>query len=199
MPRTTTLEKWEADVPEQFQFTLKISNDITHAKKLDIDPESINTFLKAASHIGYKKGCLLIQFPGSVTSAYHGHVEQILKRVYEQDVKSVWRKAIEFRSTSWYENSETYRLLEDWGATIVLHDMPKSNNLNAEATGHFFYFRFHGPKGDYRGDYTEHFLMEQSERIRHILHSGKDVYAYFNNTMGGAFNDAMRLKGMVEK
>ena len=32
-----------------------------------------------------------------------------------------------------------------------------------------------------------------------ILERGKDVYVYFNNTMGNAFENAITLKQMVEE
>ncbi|MCW3111159.1 MAG: hypothetical protein JWQ09_5665, partial [Segetibacter sp.] len=81
----------------------------------------------------------------------------------------------------------------------VLHDMPKSTNLVLNEAAKFNYFRFHGPKGDYRGNYSNDFLREQSEKIRKSLNDGMDVYAYFNNTMGNAFENAVSLKAMVEK
>ncbi len=75
--------------------------------------------------------------------------------------------------------------------------MPKSKNLEFNEAVGFIYFRFHGPKGDYRGSYSIEFLEEQAEKIESLLHDGKDVYAYFNNTMGNAFENAMSLKAMV--
>ena len=36
-PLRSTYEKWAKDVPEDFQFTLKLSKDITHVKELGYD------------------------------------------------------------------------------------------------------------------------------------------------------------------
>ncbi len=198
IPMLSTFEKWTNEVSEKFQFTVKLWREITHVKELRFDPNNIDPFLKAADYIGNKKGCLLVQFPGSITAEYNDQVGQLLQRLQQADTKNQWRKAIEFRSVTWY-NNETYKLLERYDAELVLHDMPKSKNLDVNEAANFVYYRFHGPKGDYRGSYSNDFLEEQSEKIRRWLSAGKDVYAYFNNTMGNAYENAMSLKEMVEK
>jgi uncharacterized protein YecE (DUF72 family) len=198
IPMLSTFEKWSLDVPEEFRFTVKLWREITHAKHLDCDLQNIDLFLNAAKFIANKKGCLLIQFPGSITADYGAPVEWILRRIQVLDPENEWRKAVEFRSATWY-NDQTYKLLDTYGASIVLHDMPKSKNDVLNEAAVFVYCRFHGPAGDYKGSYSNDFLEEQSEKIRSWLNDGKDVYAYFNNTIGNAFENAMTLKGMVEK
>lgn len=198
IPMLSTFEKWSLEVPENFQFTIKLWKEITHVKQLNINLDNIDVFINAVTYIGNKRGCLLIQFPASITAEYSSKVEQILQRLQKLDKENKWRKAIEFRSVSWYNNS-TYELLDSYNATLVLQDMPQSRKLDVEGSSDFFYFRYHGPKGDYRGSYSNEFLDEQSEKIRSLLNSGKDVYAYFNNTMGNAFENAMSLKASVEK
>src|SRR4249920_403941 len=51
-PLRSTYEKWANDVPADFQFTLKLSRDITHAKDLNADISCMNAFLEAASGTG---------------------------------------------------------------------------------------------------------------------------------------------------
>ena len=198
LPMLSTFEKWSFDVPEDFQFTIKVWKEITHIKKLKTDIDNVAIFLKAAGGIGDKKGCLLVQFPGSVTLDFYNEVEEILLKIQELDSENAWQKAIEFRSTTWYVG-ETDELLGSIGASMILHDMPKSKNLEINEKIPFVYFRFHGPTGNYRGTYSNEFLEEQSGKIRNCMNDGKDVYAYFNNTMGSAFDNAMSLKAMVEK
>lgn len=196
IPMISTFEKWSLEVPEDFEFTLKLWQEITHVKQLNIAYENIDIFFKAAKNIGNKKGCLLVQFPGSITAGYSSVVEKILLRLHELDNANEWRKAIEFRSTSWY-TSDTYNLVDKYNASIVLHDMPKSKNFATGEAAKFIYIRYHGPKGDYRGSYTNEFLEEQAANITTYLNDGKDVYVYFNNTMGSAFDNAMSLKAML--
>jgi uncharacterized protein YecE (DUF72 family) len=198
IPRQSTFKKWLCDVPTDFQFTIKVWQEVTHVKQLNINLENIDVFFTSANHIGDKKGCLLIQLPGRITADFTTPLKQILVRLDKLDPENQWRKAIEFRSLTWY-SSKTYTLLDKYNTSIVLHDMPKSKNFNFNEGAAFIYFRFHGPKGDYRGSYSIGFLEEQAEKMRSLLHEGKDVYAYFNNTMGNAFENAMSLKAMVDK
>ncbi|MEP7106473.1 MAG: DUF72 domain-containing protein [Ferruginibacter sp.] len=196
VPMPSTFEKWSLDVSEKFQFTIKLSREITHVKNLNANFDYINTFLKAADRIGSKKGCLLVQFPGKITLDFYNQVEQIFVKLKEYDPENKWRKAVEFRNPTWYV-TETFELLDEYGAVIVLHDIPKAKNFDTNKAAKFIYLRFHGPKGDYRGSYSNDFLREQWEYIQGWLKNDKDVYAYFNNTMGAAFENAITLKEMV--
>jgi len=198
LPMPSTLLKWSLDVPQEFQFTFKLWREITHVKQLKTDFNNIEIFFKAAENIGNKKACLLVQFPGSITAEYSLQVEQILQKLRQPDDENQWQKAIEFRSKTWY-NDQTFDLLNKYGVSLVLHDMPKSKNLEFNGPAQFVYCRFHGPKGDYKGSYSKDFLEEQSEKIRSWLNGGKDVYVYFNNTMGNAFENAMNLKELLDE
>ncbi len=196
-PMPSTFEKWSQEVPSDFRFTVKLLKDITHVKNLSVDPETIAAFLRTATHLGPGKSCLLIQFPASITSDFIKGVEKVLKIIHQLDKDGAWQKVVEFRHRSWY-TKPTLRLLARYQAATVLQDMPRSNNLDAIVDGPVGYFRFHGPKGDYRGSYDETFLKEQANKIQLLLQGGRDVYVYFNNTMGDAFNNAMLLKRLVD-
>lgn len=196
VPMPSTFERWSLEVPANFQFTIKLWKEITHVKTLKFDLDNIDIFLKAADRLGSKKGCLLIQFPGKITFDYYNEVEQILERLQQVDLDNQWRKAIEFRSPTWYI-SETHELLDEYDASIVLHDIPKAKNMELNKAAKFIYIRYHGPTGNYRGSYTHDFLRDQYKKIKGWLKEGKDVYAYFNNTMGSALENAMSLKAMA--
>jgi uncharacterized protein YecE (DUF72 family) len=198
IPRLSTFEKWADDVTEGFQFSIKILKDITHVKNLNTEFKIVKSFISAANHLGNKKGCMLIQFPGRITSDYARDVEKILTHISKADSKNEWRKAVEFRSSTWY-TERTKKFLHQYHAALVLHDMPKSGNLKLDENASFQYFRFHGPTGDYRGSYSEKFLQEQASKIADALLQGRDVYAYFNNTMGDAFQNAATLIAKAEK
>lgn len=193
VPLATTFKKWAEDVPKEFQFTVKLWRDITHAKNLDFDLKNIDHFMNALSLMADKKGCLLIQFPASIHFAYLKKVEEILQRLKKADPDQIWRIAVEFRHTSWY-NDKTYSLLDKYHASIVLHDMPKSHTETLNKKAEFIYFRFHGIKGDYKGSYPDDHLKKYALLISGWLEQGKDVYAYFNNTMGNAYINAQTLR-----
>lgn len=197
-PKHSTYKKWSLDVPDDFQFTLKLSKVITHAKELENDLSCMNEFIHTAGGTGNKKGCVLLQFPGKISLDHFEKVEMILDYLEQSDPQNEWRKAVEFRNSSWYVG-ETWELLDEFSAAMVLHDMRKGANSEFRGNAEFVYLRFHGPKGDYRDSYPDSFLREKADLIRSWLKQGKDVYAYFNNTMGSAYENALSLKRMLEK
>lgn len=197
-PLRSTYEKWARDVPDNFQFTLKLSKDITHAKDLSGDLACMDTFLQAAAGTGNKKGCLLIQFPGKITLDHFSRVEEILTRLRSHDPDQQWRKAVEFRNESWYI-TETTELLNEHNATMVLHDFSKARLSAWGGHASFMYLRFHGPGGNYRDSYSEQVLIEKTAMIREMAAAGKDVYVYFNNTAGNAFENARYLQAIVDQ
>ena len=191
-PQRSTYEKWANDVGEDFQFTLKLSKDITHAPDLKSDIACMDNFLQSAMGAGNKKGCILIQFPGKINLEHFTQVEQILEQLRLHDPDHEWRPAVEFRNESWYIR-ETTELLDEYGATMVLHDFSKAKISNVDTSANFVYMRFHGPTGNYRESYSDYALDEKAEVISEFLRTGKDVYAYFNNTAGNAFENARYL------
>ena len=92
-----------------------------------------------------------------------------------------------------------YEILDEFKASMVLHDMPKCIPPELNKNADFVYLRFHGEKGDYRGSYSIRHLENKANEIRGWLHRGKDVYAYFNNTIGDASSNLQTLIGLVEK
>jgi uncharacterized protein YecE (DUF72 family) len=197
-PLFSTYEKWAKDVPEEFRFSLKMSKEITHAKDLRGDLAPMKSFIHAAGGSGHKKGCLLLQFPGKITLDYFDKVENILGELQQQDPKHQWKKAVEFRNDSWY-TGETNELLNEYKAVMVLHDFKKAKNFTMSGDMDFVYIRFHGPSGDYRESYTEQFLKAKAADIQGWIKQGKDVYVYFNNTIGNAFENALTLMSFCNK
>jgi uncharacterized protein YecE (DUF72 family) len=197
-PQATTYEKWAADTPPDFQFTLKMSRDVTHAKELRGDLACMDRFLEAAGSVGNKKGCLLIQFPGKITIDYFNQAGQILERLNKMDAAGEWRKAVEFRNKSWYI-AETFELLDEYHSAIVLNDHPKGRIEEPSTNANFVYLRFHGPGGNYRDSYSDRFLEQKACEVINYMKEGKNVYVYFNNTIGDAFNNAKTLRsGIVD-
>ena len=192
-PLRSTYEKWVADVHDDFQFSLKLSKAITHDKDLSADISCVENFFCTASGASEKKGCLLIQFPGKLTIEHFKQVEKLLEQLRMHDPSGEWRKAIEFRNESWYIG-ETTELLDEFDATMVMHDFSRGKVTQTGCKANFVYMRFHGPAGNYRDSYTPKFIEEKAMQIKTITTSGKDVYAYFNNTIGGAFENARLLQ-----
>lgn len=194
-PKPSTIAKWATEVGDDFRFTFKCPKVISHAKHLQFDPEEVYGFTKLINEIGNKKGCVLVQLPPSLLVDNYSQLEKLLT-ILTNEHKN-WHIAIEFRHVSWYI-SEVIELLDSYKAAMVLHDLPKSATP-LDFVSDFFYLRFHGENGRYRGSYDNATLHQYAELIKEWLVNGKTVYCYFNNTMGEAFSNALDLKSNVFK
>ena len=197
-PLASTYRKWSEDVTEGFRFSIKLSKSVTHEKELKYDPSLVRSCLEPAEGLANKKGCLLIQLPGKINLDYFSKLEKLLERVDKLNTKKpTWRLAIEFRNADWYIR-ETEELLDEFTAALVFHDIPKGKIEETRVKAGFIYMRFHGPTGNYRGSYTEQQLKQKARMINEWRKQGKDVYAYFNNTIGSAFDNARRLQQLTD-
>ncbi len=194
LPLKRTVNKWADSVPGQFRFTFKLPRSVTHEKGKDIEPAEIKKFMEVINEVGSKAGCILVQFPPGARRNIHA-LEKILVHIAENS-HGQWTSAVEFRNMSWYDEP-AYRLLEKYNASLVVHDIPGKSPPADEYESEITYLRFHGPGGRYRGSYEEDFLEEYAKYINGYLNEGRTVYAYFNNTMGEAFNNLVALNNFV--
>lgn len=197
IPREDTVKRWADEVSEGFRFTFKLWKGITHAKGLIFDSKDVAHYLKVIAAAGEKKGCLLIQLPPSVTFNAALQVNLLLETVVNNEYSKGWRVCVEFRHLSWYRE-DTFTMLNSYDATLVLHDKNSNGMQLSHNETDFIYLRFHGPNGNYRGSYEDDFLQECSYYIKDWLTEGKEVYAYFNNTMGEAIQNLRLLSEYVK-
>ena len=196
VPMASTVAKWAADTPANFKFTFKLWRDVTHNKGLVFMAKDIRLFMETIAAAREKRGCLLVQFPGSIKPLHIRELEQLLMQIRLADPGNDWKVAIEFRHLSWYQ-SDTYDLLDSLDMGLVLHDKLSEGGTFVDANTDFVYVRFHGPGGNYRGSYDDQFLYEYASYIREWLSDGKEVYTYFNNTMGSAIQNMETLRAYV--
>jgi uncharacterized protein YecE (DUF72 family) len=194
LPLKRTVENWVKMVPDDFRFTFKLWKEVTHNKNLEFKDEDVKNFFDVVSNAGKKRGCVLIQFPPSMGISNLRQFKLLLQCI--NSVDHGFQIAVEFRNSSWYDD-DVYELLEANSATLVIHDIPKSRTPLSDFATEHIYLRFHGPTGNYRESYTESFLAEYATYVREWLDQEKDVYVYFNNTMGDAFENLRTLNRFV--
>ena len=197
LPRHSTVANWAAGVPGNFRFTCKISKTITHSRELQFTRKDVDDFMEVVNNVGEKKGCLLAQFPPSVTIDMLDRLERLLETLAEAVQNTSWKLAVEFRDPSWYER-EVYEILAEYNATLVIQDIPKSATPLDHVWGDIIYLRFHGPEPRYRGDYNDEFLKRYATYINTWMAEKKTVYCYFNNTVGAAFSNLQTLNSYVQ-
>jgi len=189
MPRPNVCESWRRRSPEGFRFVMKLNGLITHRRRLADCGEPLASFLEAVDRLEEKLGPILVQLPPRF-SADPQRLAAFLEICPERH-----RWAVEFRDPSWL-CEETYAVLRRHGAALAVHDMIRDHPH--QVTAKWVYMRFHGPQRAYEGCYPAEALAAEAERIRNYLAEGMDVYAYFNNDIGGhAVKNAADLRRLL--
>jgi uncharacterized protein YecE (DUF72 family) len=148
--------------------------------------------MSAVRHLGDRLGPMLYQLPPSKKINLE-RLESCLK-ILPKDVTSVF----EFREKSWYQPA-TCDLLDRYGASFVVHDMPGSRSERI-AVGPVVYVRFHGGEGKYWGRYSDEGLLSWTDWLIEQAERGRASWCYFNNDIHGhAIDDARTLKSMVRQ
>ena len=174
--------------PQNFEFSIKVPERITHRKKLDTSNDVISDFKEFLDKISPlynsgKLGAILIQLPPSFSIKYFNTLEKFLDKiprkpeggnqidnntitVTNNKVNNDYQYAIEFRHPSW--NTEgPLELLKHYNIANVITDSPEIENLSFLSTSivsssdHSF-VRFHG-RNISSGHYWYNYLYSKQE------------------------------------
>jgi len=192
LPDAGTFAKWRDQASRRFLYAVKASRFLTHMKKLKDPEEPIARFFDRAKHLGSHLGPVLYQLPPRwpVDLPRFEHFLAALPGGIQHTV--------EFRETSWYDK-RVYELLRRYKVAMCLHDMEGSAS-ERRVVGPFVYVRFHHGTKKYGGRYSDAKLDAWAEWLSERVTEGVDVFAYFNNDIGGhAPHDAIRLRQRMQR
>lgn len=166
-PRPQATAAWYGEVPAGFDFTLKMSQRVTHAKRLrDVDRE-MTWFWDGALGLQEKLGPVLVQLPPNF--------EMDLERLESFLAKhaSRGRLAFEFRHASWFADA-VYELLRRYRAAFAVVEMEADETTPRprEVTGDFVYMRLR------KEEYSEAELCDWTAWMRA---QSVDVYCYLKH------------------
>jgi uncharacterized protein YecE (DUF72 family) len=191
LPEESTFARWAERAPPGFLYAVKASRFLTHMKKLKDPEEPLDRLFTRMRPLGRFLGPVLYQLPPNfkLDRSRLEHFLQSLPR---------GRHVLEFRDPSWYVDDVNV-LLERFGVARCLHDM-KGSATGRERVGPFVYVRFHGASGTYSGGYPAARLEDWAQWIRCQRREGAEIFAYFNNDVGGhAPRDAATLRRCLEE
>jgi uncharacterized protein YecE (DUF72 family) len=191
LPLVKTFEKWYAETPPDFQFSLKGSRYITHIKRL-LDPEeSLDLFFERALHLQEKLRVVLWQFSPSFKINLE-RLSRFAKLLADYPV----RNTLEFRNESWM-TKKTIDLCKETKVGLCMADWPEFLD-DLPVTSDFVYIRRHGEGGSYATNYSKKALRNDASRLKSYVKDGKDAFIYFNNDFHGyAPKNARELTGML--
>lgn len=164
IPSRQLTEKWHEVVPNDFSFTLKLSQRITHQKRLKNVEDEMMLFLDGAAGIGEKLGPILVQLP-----PYFRKDDAVLKD-FVSNYANRGKLAFEFRHESWFVDS-TYDLLAEYGCALATVETEEGSAIR-KGTGSFIYIRLR--KGEYDN-------QELEDWRSWITEQSKDVYCYIKH------------------
>lgn len=167
IPTAALVGNWYDEVPTQFQFTLKVSQIITHRKKLKTVDAEMQRFLQGAAALREKLATLLVQLP----PFFRKDLETLENFVGK--FSSEARLSFEFRHPSWFCD-ELYQLLRRHQCALAVVEKEDGEGAEAprEVTAPFVYMRLR------KGEYSDSELEDWAKWIRQQT---VDVFCYLKH------------------
>lgn len=189
--KKSNLKRWRKDAPQDFLFTLKAFQGITHIKRLKDAQSEVQGFLQEASALGENLGPILFQLPPSLKCSPD------LLRDFLRDLPQEFRFTFEFRHISWFESREVEDILREKNCAFVIVSAPKLPET-VKITADWAYIRFHGKTAWYNYLYSDEEIQKWASIIRDMANTVKDIFVYFNNdTKAYAIRNAKLLKELT--
>ena len=139
MPKASVLQEWAAQVPEDFRFTLKAPQSITHFKRLKEAGESVAYFLRQAGALGHRLGPLLFGLPPNFKKDVQ-RLRDFLELIPEQH-----RIVFEFRHDSWFDD-EVFGALRQRQVALCITEAEDGPKVPQVATADWGYLRLRLPQ-----------------------------------------------------
>jgi uncharacterized protein YecE (DUF72 family) len=191
LQRPESYDKWYAETPKDFVFTVKGPRYITHMRRLkDVEKPLANFFASGVLNLKEKLGPILWQFapnfpfePEQETDRMQRFLEMLpadfssaakLARKRDAFMKGrvslrvdknrPLRHAIEIRNDS-FDNPSFIALLRKHNVALVIAETARRWPMLNDVTADFMYLRLHGDKELYRSGYSDKSLDRWAKRI----------------------------------
>jgi len=166
MPKPSMLEAWAAEVPADFKFVIKASQQITHIKRLKDVEDSVSYLLEVTGTLKERLGPLLFQLPP------HLKKDAARLRDFLALLPPDRRAAIEFRHQSWFDD-EVFNLLRDRKAALCIAEAEERVEVPFVSTADWGYLRLRRP------DYGDAELKAWIDRVRQP--GWQDAFIFFKH------------------
>ena len=166
MPQPSMIESWKAQVPDNFRFSVKAPQVITHFRRLkDAGPQT-RQLLKTVSVLGDRLGAVIFRMPEDMKKDLK-RLEAFLKEL-PLDKPIVF----DFRHPTWFDD-EVYALLRSHNRVLCVSDIEELPESYTHKTADWGYVRLR------RVRYTKADLVKWTKRIK--AQGWKDTYVFFKH------------------
>jgi len=197
IPTDSTVTNWKQQTPQNFLFSLKFPQVITHIRMLKNCEYETDVFLRTVNLLGEKLGALLLQFPPNFDAEHLTDLEAYLEKLPKEN-----RYVVEVRNKSWL-NPTFYTLLRANRVALAWSDSSLMNQIS-EVTADFLYIRWEGDRQKVNGTLgkieadREGDLKLEAAKIKPIIEKQKEVFGYFAKYYSGyPPSDIANLQSLV--
>jgi len=200
--RTQVYERWAAQTPPEFRFSVKVPRSITHDARLRRARRPLERFLAEASGLHHRLAVLLLQFPPSFVFEA-APLRSFLRLLRESYTGAV---VCEPRNASWFtpQADSVLAALRVSRAAADPARWPEAARPGGwlgpagDGRGAVVYFRWHGAPRTYWSRYDMAWLQDRC----HVLvqwPSDADCWCIFDNTASNAaISNALELQALLQ-
>ncbi|HBB96037.1 MAG TPA: DUF72 domain-containing protein [Blastocatellia bacterium] len=166
LPQASMIENWKAQVPEDFRFSIKATQRITHIKRLNNCVEETKYLLETAALLEQRLGVVLFQLPPNAKK----DVDRL--KTFLELLPNETRAAFEFRHESWLDD-EIREMLRAKDCALVVSDTDENPLTEIISTAAWGYLRLR------RTNYEKKDLVEWMKRVQNEKWS--DAFIFFKH------------------
>lgn len=184
-----TYEKWAAQTPADFRFSVKTPRELTQFRRLRDPDDVLDRFHGEVTGLGRKLGVLLVQLPPSL-----GFDEETADAFFAA-IKARFKApvALEPRHRSWFTPEIDSWLKRRRIARVAADPAPVPGAGEPGGWRGLTYMRLHGSPRIYWSAYDKRFLRDLATRLQP---APSPSWCIFDNTVQGhALGDALAVVG----
>jgi uncharacterized protein YecE (DUF72 family) len=166
MPKPEMIESWKSQVPDNFRFSVKAPQTITHFRRLKDAAPQTRIMLKTVAALDQRLGAVIFRLPEEMKKDLK-RLESFLK-VLPVDTPAVF----DFRHPTWFDD-EVVELLRSQKRVFCVSDIEELPESYTFKTADWGYVRLR------RERYTEAELVRWVKRIK--AQKWNDTYVFFKH------------------
>jgi len=166
LPQRTMVEGWKTQVPDEFRFSVKASQRITHFKRLKDAQQETKYLLETVGVLEQQLGVVLFQLPPNMKK----DIDRLA--MFLKDIPRDTPAAFEFRHPTWFDD-DVLKLLSDENRVLCISDTDDLPASRIDRTADWGYLRLR------RVNYSRDDLVEWVRRIE--AQEWNSAYVFFKH------------------